>query len=160
MKIDSYTIVDNVLTLHFDCYFRQISYIKMESSCISDSGTLDCEEMEIKYSKNRNVLNTFIKDDTDIIVILITEFDNKMIYYAYYINKNKQNRIENQENLLEKGLVSLLTSNKTTNIIKSNKINEVNETNKINQVDQNNSDGIKICPIKNQNIFAKIKKKV
>jgi hypothetical protein len=132
----------------------------MESSYISDSGTLDCEEMEIKYSKNRNVLNTFIKDDTDIIVILITEFDNKMIYYAYYINKNKQNRIENQENLLEKGLVSLLTSNKTTNIIKSNKINEVNETNKINQVDQNNSDGIKICPIKNQNIFAKIKKKV
>jgi hypothetical protein len=151
MKIDSYTIVENILTLHFDCYFRQISYIKMESNCISDSGTLECEEMEIKYSKNRNVLNTFIKNDSNTIVILITEFDNKMIYYSYYIKINTQITNNNQDNLLANGLASLLTSNKTTNIIKSNKINEV---------DQNNSDGIKICPIKNQNIFAKIKKKV
>jgi hypothetical protein len=139
MKIESYTIIDNVLTLHFDCDFNQVSYIKMESYLESKSGDLECEEMEIRYSKNRNSFKTFIKDNSNTIVILIKKFNNENVSYGYYINKYIQ---KDKDQLLANGLVGIL---------KSDTIKRESHTIKQDE---------KICPIKNQNIFAKIRKKV
>lgn len=141
MKIESYTIIDNVLTLHFDCDFNQVSYIKMESYLESKSGDLECEEMEIRYSKNRNSFKTFIKDNSNTIVILIKKFNNEIVSYGYYINKYIQ-KDKDKDQLLANGLVGIL---------KSNIVERESDTIKQDE---------KICPIKNQNIFAKIRKKV
>lgn len=141
MKIESYTIIDNVLTLHFDCDFNQVSYIKMESYLESKSGDLECEEMEIRYSKNRNSFKTFIKDNSNTIVILIKKFNNEIVSYGYYINKYIQ-KDKDKDQLLANGLVGIL---------KSDTIKRESHTIKQDE---------KICPIKNQNIFAKIRKKV
>ena len=98
MKINSYETLNNTIILHFDVSFKQVNYIKMESVLsIDNSGELECEEMEIKYSKKKNTLNLFINESTNVIVILITEMDKRALCYSYYIrleNKNLSNRLE------------------------------------------------------------------
>ena len=90
MKIDSYEISNNTIILHFDVSFKQVNYIKMESvSSIDNSGELECEEMEIKYSKKKNTLNLFINEQTNVIVVLITEMDKRGLCYSYYIHLEK-----------------------------------------------------------------------
>ena len=87
MKIKSYEISNNTIILHFDVSFKQVNYIKMESvSSIDNSGELECEEMEIKYSKKKNTLNLFINEQTNVIVVLITEMDKRGLCYSYYIH--------------------------------------------------------------------------
>ena len=62
----------------------------MESvSSIDNSGELECEEMEIKYSKKKNTLNLFINEQTNVIVVLITEMDKRGLCYSYYIHLEK-----------------------------------------------------------------------
>lgn len=92
MKIDSYEISNNTIILHFDVSFKQVNYIKMESvSSIDNSGELECEEMEIKYSKKKNTLNLFINESTNVIVVLVTEMDKRGLCYSYYIHLEKSN---------------------------------------------------------------------
>ena len=87
MKINSYEILNNTIILHFDVSFKQVNYIKMESvSSINNSGELECEEMEIKYSKKKNTLNLFINELTNVVVVLITEIDKRALCYSYYIH--------------------------------------------------------------------------
>ena len=62
MKITSFTFSNNSLVVYFDVDFRQISYVKMESQSNNLHGTLECEEMEIKYSKKKNTLNILFKN--------------------------------------------------------------------------------------------------
>lgn len=151
MKVESYTIRDSILTLHFNKDFKQIRYVKMESENLlhSDktSDSLDCDEMEISYSKRRNCFNVCLSNNSDQVIILITQFDKRQTCYGYHIKR--QNTLENtgdsnvkntDQDLLAKGMISLLSGNF-----------------KVDKGDQSKDDNI--FSIKNQNIFAKIKKK-
>jgi hypothetical protein len=153
MKITNFTFSNNSLIVYFDMEFKQINYVKMESQSQESHGTLECEEMEIKYSKRKNTLNLFISDIANTIVLLITTFDNKDVCYSYYMNKqkDKQKALEEDKqtnmDLMARGFKQLFKSQ--SNILDK----EDNEF-----ITAENT--IKIYPIKNQNIFANIKKKV
>ena len=43
----------------------------------------------IKYSKKKNTLNLFINEQTNVIVVLITEMDKRGLCYSYYIHLEK-----------------------------------------------------------------------
>jgi len=152
MKITNFTFSNNSLIVYFDMEFKQINYVKMESQSQESHGTLECEEMEIKYSKRKNTLNLFISDIANTIVLLITTFDNKDVCYSYYMNKHKdkQKVLEDKQtnmDLMARGFKQLFKSQ--SNILDK----EDNEF-----ITAENT--IKIYPIKNQNIFANITKKV
>jgi len=120
IKVESYTVLDNNIVLKFNKSFTQITYIKSQSfSKISDTsvGELDSEEIGIKYSKPKNTINLFITSDCHFLSILITNVDDKPLYYSWYLTE------------LVKGT--------------NNKVKEK----------------IKYMSIKNENIFAIIKKK-
>jgi len=120
IKVESYTVLDNNIVLKFNKSFTQITYIKSQSfSKISDTsvGELDSEEIGIKYSKPKNTINLFITSDCHFLSILITNVDDKPLYYSWYLTE------------LAKGT--------------NNKIKEK----------------IKYMSIKNENIFAILKKK-
>ena len=120
IKVESYTVLDNNIVLKFNKSFTQITYIKSQSfSKISDTsvGELDSEEIGIKYSKPKNTINLFITADCHFLSILITNVDDKPLYYSWYLTE------------LAKGT--------------NNKLKEK----------------IKYMSIKNENIFAILKKK-
>ena len=120
IKVESYTVLDNNIVLKFNKSFTQITYIKSQSfSKISDTsvGELDSEEIGIKYSKPKNTINLFITSDCHFLSILITNVDDKPLYYSWYLTE------------LAKGT--------------NNKLKEK----------------IKYMSIKNENIFAILKKK-
>jgi hypothetical protein len=134
MKINSYEISNNTVILHFDISFTQVNYIKMESvSSIDNSGQLECEEIEIKYSKKKNTLNLFINEQTNVVVVLITEMDKRGLCYSYYIHLEKGNSFSELDLSFQKILTTPLTNKESEYKIKSFE--------------------------KNQNIFADIKRK-
>lgn len=144
MKIKQYNFLPNSVVIHFDIAFKQINYVKMESSDDVDlHGTLECDEMEIKYSKRKNTLNLFINETTNMIIVFITELDNKHVSYCYYI-KRQNELLHSNVNFITNGLSKLL----------SNVKNDGDDDEK--NPDENS---ITLHPIKNQNIFAKIVKK-
>jgi len=103
----------------------------MESvSSIDNSGQLECEEIEIKYSKKKNTLNLFINEQTNVVVVLITEMDKRGLCYSYYIHLEKGNSFSE----LDLSFQKILTTNKESEY-------------KIQSFE------------KNQNIFADIKRK-
>lgn len=146
MKIESFTFFDNTLTLSFDVAFRQITYVKMESEEDTDCCHFDCEQIEIKYSKKKNTLTLFVNDSTSKIVIFVTKFDTRDILFSYFIDLQEYKKCKSQNrqpttnaDLIERGFKQLMKGNTT----------------------QNNNVGKSItCPIKNQNIFAKVNRKV
>ena len=124
MKITSYNINSNTVTLNFNKHFKQIRFIKME--LLNDKNTeslMHSEEFEIKYNKDKSTINLFISSQ-DFFILLIKEIDYIPVIYSYYLTV----KIPSQ--------YTTLTQIKTN--ILSNNIN---------------------CPIKNENIFAKITKK-
>ena len=157
MKIDSYEISNNTIILHFDVSFKQVNYIKMESvSSIDNSGELECEEMEIKYSKKKNTLNLFINEQTNVIVVLITEMDKRGLCYSYYIHLEKGIL---EKSILEKGILekSILEKGNFENSFSEldlpfQKILTTPFTNKESKYKIQSFE-------KNQNIFADIKRK-
>ena len=133
IKIESYTVLDNNIVLKFNKSFTQITYIKSQSfSKLFDTsvGELDSEEIGIKYSKPKNTINLFITSDCHFLSILITNVDDKPLYYSWYLN-------EPMGSLLAKPILNTLRQD--TN----NKVKEK----------------IKYMSIKNENIFAILKKK-
>jgi len=146
MKVESYTIRDSILTLHFDKDFKQIRYIKMESDNLlhnsnKTSDSLDCDEMDISYSKSRKCLNVCLSNNSDQVIILITQFDKQQTCYGYHIKRQNT-----EQDLMAKGMVSLLSGN-------------FNDNSNDNQNNDDKTVGTYIFSIKNQNIFAKIRKK-
>ena len=99
--ISSETKDDNSIKVKFDRNFEQIKFVKME--CVGQ-GNMDCEEMEIKYSKPKDIINLFL-NNSRMIVILIKEIDNKQVLFSYYIEEQKQNneevKIKQEENKVE-----------------------------------------------------------
>ena len=94
IKVESYTVLDNNIVLKFNKSFTQITYIKSQSfSKISDTsvGELDSEEIGIKYSKPKNTINLFITSDCHFLSILITNVDDKPLYYSWYLNEPMTN---------------------------------------------------------------------
>jgi hypothetical protein len=152
MKITNFTFSDNSLVVYFDVEFKQINYVKMESQSNDSHGTFECEEMEIKYSKKKNTLNLFVGDVTNTIVLLITVFDNKDMCYSYYMTKPKPN---SKDEMFEDTQTNMdLMARGFKQLFKGESYQE-ETTSKMNT-----EQTIKIHPIKNQNIFVNIKKKV
>jgi len=88
IKVESYKVLDNNIVLKFNKSFTKINYIKSQSfSKISDTsvGELESEEFGIKYSKPKNTINLFITSDCHFLSILITNVDDKQLYYSYYL---------------------------------------------------------------------------
>ena len=163
MKVESYTILENNIILKFDTHFKNVNYVKMESLSEIDnktdlevpyfhdskfdkvSGELDSEEIKIKYSKPKDTISLFVNSNCYLLTILITQVDFKPLYYSYYLMNND-------------ALVSILKSS-TPCQDKSLASVEVPLT-QIASVPLKLKDSFIYTPIKNENIFAKIKKKV
>lgn len=132
MKIEYYNTVNNMININFNKLFKQIKFVKMELlNDNSTDSTMESEEMEFKYTKNKSNINVFISSK-NFVILLIKEIDNIQVMYSYYLNISKSS--------------SLL---KDEVILKSQKINE-STINCKKLID---------CQIKNENIFAKITKK-
>lgn len=111
----------------------------MESSNSNKtSESLDCDEMEVSYSKRRKSFNVCLSDNSDQVIILITQFDKRQTLYGYHIKRQIKNEITTQD-LMAKGMISLLSG---SNLGSGSVGKDVDE-----------------YSIKNQNIFAKIKRK-
>ena len=147
MKVESYTILENNIVLKFDTHFKNVNYVKMESLSEFDhqtdikahvSGELDSEEIKIKYSKPKDTISLFVNPNCYLLTILITQVDFRPYYYSYYlINNDAYQQMSETVPLTQVPLTQVpLTKLK-------------------------NKDPFTIyTPIKNENIFAKIKKKV
>lgn len=148
MKVISYTILENNIVLKFDTSFNNVNYIKMQSSSeIANYGELDSEEIRIKYSKPKDTINLFITPDCHLLTILVTQVDSKPLYYSYYLsnndgmNKNEMNKKELKKDKFD----TLLDNIPILKLIPKN--NYINKNNYVYNA------------IKNENIFAKIKRK-
>jgi hypothetical protein len=137
MKIEYYNTVNNMININFNKLFKQIKFVKMELlNHNSTDSTMESEEMEFKYTKNKSNINVFISSK-NFVILLIKEIDNIQVMYSYYLNISKSSL---KDEVLFSGLSSIL---------KSQKINE-STINCKKLID---------CQIKNENIFAKITKK-
>lgn len=156
MKITNFTFSDNSLVVYFDVEFKQINYVKMESQSNDLHGTLECEEMEIKYSKKKNTLNLFVGDIAKTIVLLITVFDNRDVCYSYYMTKPKDEMFQDKQTNMD------LMARGFKQLFKGESCQEKTNTEQITEqiTGKTTEKTIKIHPIKNQNIFINIKKKV
>ena len=159
MKVTSYTILENNIVLKFDTSFNNVNYIKMQSSSeIANYGELDSEEIRIKYSKPKDTINLFITPDCHLLTILVTQVDSKPLYYSYYLsNNNEMNNNEMNKKQPKKDKFDTLLDNIPILklIPKNNYVNDKN--NKNNYVNDKNN--YIYNAIKNENIFAKIKRK-
>jgi hypothetical protein len=145
MKIEYYNTINNVVNINFNKTFKQIKFVKMELlNENSNDSTMDSEEMEIKYTKNKSNINVFISSK-NFITILIKEIDNVPVIYSYYLNK--LNISTNCENPFNSTIQNEVLFSGLSSILKSQKLNEYTEKKLID------------CQIKNENIFAKITKK-
>lgn len=143
MKLINYKISDKNINLIFDKTFKQIKYLKFTSkNNLNNAGTLECDKIEIKFTKEKCSINVYIEDYT-LFIFYIKEIDNNKCDYTYYINlneeynKNKGNS-ENEKNDIGVGLSKLLSG--------------FDEEKTIEKKWE--------CVIKNRNIFANIKRKV
>jgi len=153
MKVESYTVLENNIVLKFDTSFTQINYIKMQSfSKITDYGELDSEEFGIKYSKPKDTLNLFITSNCQFLSVLITNVDSKQLYYSYYLNDVGPTDIVLSDVLESKKNVKPLKFTLPKTIM-----NSKNYTRGVN-TDKKENEYI-YTPIKNENIFAILKKK-
>lgn len=113
------------------------------SSKIANYGELDCEEFRIKYSKPKDTLTLFVTEDCYLLTILITQVNTNPFYYSYYLSNNNYTYDKNNKDKLD---------------ILSDSIPLLKLASKNNHIyDKNN---YIYNAIKNENIFAKIKKKV
>jgi hypothetical protein len=128
MKLISHSICNNTIKLSFDAYFSNLSFIKMISlkNCNND---LDCETIQIKYSKHKNFIELLLPRDTDQLVIYIEKIDKEDVNCAFKVP-----------------LTNSLLDDKVPNL--DDKVPNLNDK----------KSELKILSIKNQNIFAKIKK--
>lgn len=149
MKVESYEIRDNNIVLKFDKTFQQIKYIKMTQEKVQEAnnfGELECDETEIKFTKQKNVLDIY-NNNYKLIVFLVKEIDNCPCYYSYFITIDN---CDMKNDLMETGLAMLFCKG-TADIGKGN-LSIISESeNKIKNSFE--------CPIKNRNIFANIKRK-
>lgn len=140
MKLKSYEILDKNINLVFDKKFKQIKYLKFTSkNNLNKSGTLECDKIEIKFTKEKSLINVYTEDNT-LFIFYIKEIDNKECDYTYYINLNEQCNKNNKEN-----------ENADIGVGLSKLLNGFSEEKTIEKNWQ--------CVIKNRNIFANIKRK-
>jgi hypothetical protein len=144
MKLISYSICNNTIKLSFDAYFSNLSFIKMISlkNCNND---LDCETIQIKYSKHKNFIELLLPYDTDQLVIYIEKIDKEDVNCAFKV-PNLDGKVPNLD-----GKVPNLDG-KVPNL--DGKVPNLNG--KESEIKKESE--LKILSIKNQNIFAKIKK--
>ena len=133
MKVISYDYNLKSINIKFDCVFKQIKIIKLESNENELNGELINDEIEMSFSKEKDTINLFI-NEPKLIIIYINELDKQKISYSYLINL--------------KSTLPMSTS-ETIDIPLSLEV--------VKECDQKLDVR---CPIKNQNIFAKITKKV
>lgn len=140
MKLKSYKISDKNINLIFDKTFKQIKYLKFTSkSNLNNIGTLECDKIEIKFTKEKCSINVYTEDDT-LFIFYIKEIDNNECDYTYYINLNEKcskNNNENENADIDLGLSKLFNGFKEEKTIEKKWE----------------------CVIKNRNIFANIKRK-
>jgi hypothetical protein len=159
MKVESYTVLENNIVLKFDKSFTQINYIKMQSfSKITNYGELDSEEFGIKYSKPKDTLNLFITSDCHFLSVLITNVDNKQLYYSYYLNDVGPNdtKLKDKSPVLSDVLESKKNVKPSRFTLPKTIMNSKNYTRGV--TDKKENEYI-YTPIKNENIFAILKKK-
>lgn len=152
MNIESWNIVENNINIVFNQNFKQIKFVKMRHYQNKKTNLLlDSEEIELKYSKNKNMINLFYdnQNTNDFLIILIRELDTQSVLYSFFLElKNKTLIKKEKENVSESDLMGLGLS----------MLFKQNENENYNNDHDKNNQNIKICPIKNRNIFAKIKK--
>lgn len=137
MKVISYEIIKNGVILYFDKEFYHIKYLLMTKECEAIHGELECDETEIKFTKQKKSI-TIYYNKCDLLVIYIKQVDNCEYNYSYFIKLvNKDQFME--QTLIESGLGFLFGSSS------------------IGKSEEKIKD--KQCSIKNGNIFANIKRK-
>lgn len=145
MKLEEYNITKNTLTLKFDKKFRQIKLLKLE---FMDGNTniMDTDNLEMKFSKEKQELILFIKEKVVFVVLYISSIDNEDCNNAYYIkgmcSETETTCSETEMNMTGVSLgLSKLIKDKSGDFFSDNE--------NINKIKN-------ICSIKSENIFAEI----
>lgn len=129
MKLISHSICNNTIKLSFDTYFSSLSFIKI-ISLKNYNSDLDCETIQIKYSKHKNFIELLLSCETDQLIIYIEKIDKEDVNCAFKVS-NLNDKVSNLDG-------------------KESELKREKELKKESE--------LKILSIKNQNIFAKIKK--
>lgn len=138
MKLESYERQKQCITLHFDTAFCRIKVIKIESHIANGDYPVEFDNIDIAFSRQKTCISLFTRDDTNStnLTILVTEVDGKVVNYGHFIgadNTSGANIIGGFDRLF--GLSADSTSIPETRRPKIS------------------------CGIKNENIFAEIRKK-
>lgn len=151
MKIEYYNTINNMININFNKLFKQIKFVKMEllNDNSTDSTSMESEEMEFKYTKNKSNINVFISSK-NFVIILVKEIDNMPVMYSYYLIIENSSICKKDE-VLFSGLSSIL-KNQHLNVYKDDCKDDYKD-------DCKDTKKIIDCQIKNENIFAKITKK-
>ena len=102
MKLLSFTNSDSILNLVFDTYFTKISFLKM---CIDESNEVECENIEIKFSKNKNNIQLLNNEQTKQIIIYINDIDGENINCAFNVNLTLYESQSNIQSNIQKQLL-------------------------------------------------------
>ena len=119
MKLLSFTNSDSILNLVFDTYFTKISFLKM---CIDESNEVECENIQIKFSKNKNNIQLLINNlQTKQVIIYINDIDGKNIDCAFNVNLDEQqSNVQNQLLIKNQNIFAKIkNTNGTTKNIKA-----------------------------------------
>ena len=143
MKIEYYNTTNNMININFNKLFKQIKFVKMELlNENSTDATMESEEMEFKYTKNKSNINVFFSSK-NFVIILVKEIDNISVMYSYYLNISQSCSLGQENEVLFSGLSSIL---------KNHHLHDCKD-------DYKDTKKLIDCQIKNENIFAKITKK-
>lgn len=162
MKLKSTKFNGDSLTINFDTSFKQIDYVKME--CINNQVYLESEQLQIKFSKIRNWIDVSLNKQNTFTILLVKQINSIDCLFSYYISYNndinKLNTDTNKENMdTNKENIDINEENIIFLKLKSND-DYSNCSSNSNCYDNTNTNIYIYCPIKNENIFAKFKKKV
>lgn len=144
MRLERYNILNNMLVLKFDRKFKHIKLVKLE---LVDESKVETDNLEMKFSKEKDEIILFVKDSIVFVMLYINMVDNIESSDAFYIKCETNNNINTdtkREGMMGMGMgdIGMLIKSKAGDFFKEEKV-----------------DDKRVCLIKSENIFAEINRR-
>lgn len=148
MKLEEYKILNNTLVLKFDRKFRQIRLVKLE---LIDESKVDTDNIEMKFSKEKDEIMLFIKESMIFAMLYINMIDSEESNNAYYIKNDMKDEKNNIIKCDIKDSIGMGGMGDIGMLIKSKAGDFFSNV--------GGGDGRRVCLLKSENIFAEISRK-
>ena len=154
MKIEEYKFINSGLYIKFDTYFKHIKLQKLEDNNGSDEKLVELEydSIELTFSKQKDSITLHTSENCGMVIIIIWELDKEHINYKSYMFVNKDDKIKSKDNEMDRCINKEELLGCGLEYLFKSKVN-IDTGSTINKNPQ-----IK-CEIKNENIFAEIKRR-